>query len=87
MNPNESNVAKQRAALMGIVSAILMDEGEKSAREIKNAITSTLTYLIDSDAMVGDAIDMMTIQAAKQFCEQEIAVELANDILGNLGLN
>ena len=81
---NEENVSKQRAALMGLITAILRDEEEKSMTEIKKIVTQTLAYLIQQDSMVGDFIDYMTVDACKEFCEQEQALDDARNLLEGL---
>ena len=78
---NETNVAIQRACLMGLLTAILEDEGEKSLREIKDAITESLSHMIEANIMVGDFIDVQTIRAAKQYMEQEMALNEAKNLL------
>ena len=78
---NEKNIVLQRACLMGLITAILDDQGEKSLREIKNSITDTLSHMIEMNIMVGDFIDIQTVRAAKQCIEQEIAVDQVKDLL------
>jgi len=75
------NIPLQRACLMGLVTAILDDQGEKSLREIKDAITDALSHMIEADIMVGDLIDISTVRAAKQHMEQESAVIAAKNLL------
>ena len=79
MNPE--NVSLQRAALMGLITAILEDQGEKSLTEIKDRVVSTVSFLIESGAMVGDAIDYMAARAARRHMEQEIALDQVKDLL------
>lgn len=78
---NTENIALQRAAFMGLITAILDDEGEKTLTEIKDRIVNTVSFLIETDAMVGDGIDYMTITAAKHYMEQEIALDQVKDLL------
>ena len=78
---NERNIILQRACLMGLVTAILDDQGEKSLREIKDSITDALSHMIEADIMVGDFIDYQTVKAAKQHMEQEGAVIAAKNLL------
>ena len=78
---NEKNIILQRACLMGLVTAILDDEGEKSLREIKDAIADALAHMIQADIMVGDLIDISTVRAAKQHMEQEMALNEAKNLL------
>ena len=66
---------------MGLVTAILDDQGEKSLREIKDSITDALSHMIEADIMVGDFIDFQTVKAAKQHMEQEGAVIAAKNLL------
>lgn len=73
----------QRAALMGVVSAILMEQEDMTGRQIKDKLLDLFQFLIESEVLVGDAIEALTIQACKEYCEQMIAVEEANEILGN----
>jgi len=75
------NIPLQRACLMGLVTAILDDQGEKSLREIKNAITDALAHMIETDVMVGDPIDIITVRAAKQHMEQESALNEVKNLL------
>ena len=78
---SETNVAIQRACLMGLLTAILHDEGEKSLREIKGAIAETVARMIDMNVMVGDFIDFHTVEAAKEFLEQERALDQVKNLL------
>lgn len=75
------NIALQRAALMGLITAILDDEGEKTLTEIKDRIVNTVSFLIEAEVMVGDGIDYMTTTAAKRYMEQEIALGQVKDLL------
>jgi hypothetical protein len=75
------NIPLQRACLMGLVTAILDEEGEKSLCEIKNAITDALAHMIEIDVMVGDPIDIITVRAAKQHMEQESALNEVKNLL------
>ena len=77
----EKNIILQRACLMGLITAILDDQGEKSLREIKDSITDALSHMIEADIMVGDFIDYQTVKAAKQHMEQEGAVIAAKNLL------
>ena len=78
---NEKNIILQRACLMGLITAILDDQGEKSLREIKDSITDALSHMIEADIMVGDFIDYQIVKAAKQHMEQEGAVIAAKNLL------
>jgi len=78
---NQRNIILQRACLMGLLTAILDDQGEKSLREIKDSITDALSHMIETDIMVGDFIDFQTVRAAKQHMEQEGAVIAAKNLL------
>jgi hypothetical protein len=75
------NAAMQRAALMGIIAAILEDEVTETAQSIKTRICCSLGEMIDRDIMVKDFIDVHVVAAVKNFLEQEIAVEEAKDII------
>ena len=75
------NIPLQRACLMGLVTAILDDQGEKSLREIKDSITDALSHMIEADIMVGDIIDVTTVRAAKQHMEQEMALNEVKSLL------
>jgi hypothetical protein len=75
------NIPLQRACLMGLVTAILDDQGEKSLREIKDSITDALSHMIEADIMVGDFIDVTTVRAAKQHMEQEMALNEVKSLL------
>lgn len=75
------NIALQRAALMGLITAILDDEGEKTLNQIKNHITDTMITLIDIQAIVGDPIEAITVDALKRHLEQEIALDQVKDLL------
>jgi len=75
------NIALQRAALMGLITAILDDQGEKTLTEIKDRIVNTVSFLIEAEVMVGDGIDYVTTKAAKRHMEQEIALGQVKDLL------
>ena len=78
---NTENIALQRAALMGLITAILDDQGEKTLQEIKSHITNTITFLVESEVMVGDPIDLWVVRATRKYLEQEIAVDQVKDLL------
>lgn len=75
-------ISKQRACLMGLIASIFRDNSEGlTALQIKNHCAQAFAYMIEQDAMVGDIIDLMTVEACKEFCEQEKALEDVNNIL------
>ena len=77
----QENIPLQRAGLMGLITAILHDEGEKTIQEIKQKIVASIAHMVQEDVMVGDVLDMFMVDAAKEFCEQEEAVNNVKDIL------
>lgn len=74
------NSARQRAALMAMIAGIL-SESEKSGEEIRKFILNMLGHLIETEVMVGDIIDLMTLEVAKTACEQGMALEEVRNIL------
>lgn len=81
-NPSEENIPRQRAAFMGLITAIMRDENETPLVEIKRRCANAFAYMIDQDVMVGDLIDVMTAEVMQEFCEQEKALEDARNLLG-----
>ena len=75
------NIALQRAALMGLITAILDDQGEKTLVQIKDRIVDTVSFLIEIEAMVGDGIDYVATTSARRHMEQEIALGQVKDLL------
>lgn len=75
------NIALQRAALMGLITAILDDQGEKTLVQIKDRIVDTVSFLIEIEAMVGDGIDHVATTSARRHMEQEIALSQVKDLL------
>jgi len=75
------NIALQRAALMGLITAILDDQGEKTLVQIKDRIVDTVSFLIEAEVMVGDGIDYVAAKAARRHMEQEIALGQVKDLL------
>ena len=79
---DKENIFRQRAALMGLLVSIFRDNSEGlTALQIKNHCAQALSYMIEQNLMVGDFVDLMTVEACQEFCEQEKAIEDANDIL------
>lgn len=78
----QENIPLQRAGLMGLITAILHDEEEKTVQEIKQKIVASIAHMIQADAMVEDVIEMFVLDAAKEFCEQEEALNNVKGILG-----
>lgn len=81
-NPSEENIPRQRAALMGLITAIMKDENETPLVEIKRRCANAFAYMIDQDAMVGDIVDILTAEVMQEFCLQEKALEDARNLLG-----
>lgn len=78
----EMVIGAQRAILMAIVSNILQIEEEKfTPRDVKGKILQGLEMMIDSGATNEDLVELMTMKVARDYCQQQMAVEEANDIL------
>lgn len=77
----EEKMLAQRAAVMGLLAAFLEQEEEKTMKDVKSAILTCLTTLSEFDCMVGDWIEFNTLQAAKQHCEEELALEAVKEML------
>lgn len=73
----------QRAAIMGLLTAMLEDQEEKTMKEVKGRILSCLNTIIDFDLIVGDFIDKNVLEAAKQHCQEQIALEEVDKILNS----
>lgn len=77
----EEKMLGQRAAVMGLLTNFLEQEEEKTMKDVKSAILACLTTLSEFDCMVGDWIEVNTLQAAKQHCEEELALEAVREML------
>lgn len=75
--------ARQRAGLMGLITAILHDE-EADAQTIKNRIVQSFAHLIEQGATVGDMIDSYVAEACQEHIQKSLNVTGAEDILKNL---
>lgn len=80
---NEEKMLMQRAALMGFISAVLEDEGEKTLDEIKAGILSCLSTINEFDCRVHDFIEDMTFNAANHYCDGLDALNEVDRILNN----
>lgn len=82
LTPEMENISRQRACLMGLIASILRDSSEGlTALQIKSHCAQAFAYMIEHDAMVGDFIDIVTIEACKDFLEQEKALQDVNDMI------
>lgn len=78
----EQMIGAQRAILMAIVSNLLQVEEEKFiAKDVKGMILQGLEMMIDTGATTHDLIELMTMKVARDYCEQQMAVESAQDII------
>ena len=85
-NPEEQfnelmQIAKQRAGLLGLLTAILDDQRELTSEQIKGAILRCMCNLIDTDGMVYDWMDKRFVEAAKACCEQNVFLDEVKDLL------
>ena len=85
-NPEEQlneliQISKQRAGLLGLLTAILDDERELTSEQIKGAIVRCMCNLIDTDGMVYDWMDKHFVGAARTYCEQNAALDEIKDLL------
>lgn len=78
---NQEKMCMQRAAIMGLLTAMLEDQEEKTMKEVKDKILSCLNTIMDFDLIVGDFIDKNIFEAAEQHCKQQIALEEIQDML------
>ena len=78
---NEEKISLQRAAIIGLLTGLLEEEQDRTMKEVKSAILSCLASLTLFDCMVGDIIDQSFMQAAKQHCEEELALEAVKEML------
>lgn len=79
---DEEKMLGQRAAVMGLLTNLLEQEEELTMKDIKSSILTCLTTLAVFDCMVGDWIEQNTLQAAKQHCDEELALEAVREMLG-----
>lgn len=79
----QMKIAGQRAAVMGLLTAILEDGEERSMKEIKDRILHTLDTLLDFEMVVGDFVDKLTFEAAQQHCQEQMALEAVQELLKN----
>ena len=78
---NEEKMCMQRAAIMGLLTAMLEDDQERTMKEIKDKILSCLNTIMDFDLIVGDFIDKNVFEAAERHCQEQIALDEVNEIL------
>lgn len=78
----EMVIGVQRAILMALATNILqIEEEEFTAKGVKGMVLQGLEMMIETGATSQDLVEMMTMKVARDYCEQQMAVEEANDIL------
>ena len=73
----------QRAAMMGLLTALLEDERERTMKEIKLAVLDCLSTMTEFECRVGDFIETLAFEAALQFAQEEKALLDVKEILEN----
>jgi non-ribosomal peptide synthetase component E (peptide arylation enzyme) len=81
MNNETENIFLQRAALMGVIAAIIENQEERTFDEIKHACINFITDLFEQGISVGDEIEADVINKCKSFFEQQIAVETVKELI------
>ena len=78
----EMVIGVQRAILMALVSNILQaEEEDMTPRNVKGMILQGLQMMMESGATVHDMVEMVTMKVAGDYCEQQMAVDSAQDIV------
>lgn len=76
----EEKIAMQRAAVMGLLTCLLNEKQELTLAEVKEKIMMTLDAILEFEATVGDFIDAVTFEAAKECAEMDWAVVVATKL-------
>lgn len=81
MNNETENVFLQRAALMGVLAAIIESQEERTFTEVKYACINFIMDLLEQGVSVGDEIEIDIISKCQSFFEQQLAVETVKEII------